>query len=40
MAEFKHLVIVKFKEGVDVEEIMKGMEELVSGIDLVKSFEG
>ncbi|KDP34383.1 hypothetical protein JCGZ_11266 [Jatropha curcas] len=39
MAGFKNLVIVKFKEGVVVEEIMKGMEKLVSEIDLVKSFE-
>ncbi|KAI4340446.1 hypothetical protein MLD38_025278 [Melastoma candidum] len=39
MGEFKHLVIVKFKEGADVEELMKDMGELVAGIDLVKSFE-
>ncbi|KAJ4724948.1 Stress responsive A/B Barrel Domain [Melia azedarach] len=39
MGEFKHLVIVKFKEGVAVEEMMKGMEKLVSEVDLVKSFE-
>ncbi|KAM7275644.1 hypothetical protein ACFE04_017510 [Oxalis oulophora] len=39
MAEFKHLVIVKFKEGVNVEEIMKGMETLVAEIDLVKTCE-
>ncbi|KAF8403230.1 hypothetical protein HHK36_011331 [Tetracentron sinense] len=36
---FKHLVLVKFKEGVVVEEITKGMEKLVSEIDAVKSFE-
>ncbi|XP_044471107.1 stress-response A/B barrel domain-containing protein At5g22580 [Mangifera indica] len=39
MAEFKHLVIVKFREGVVVEEMVKGMEKLVSEIDAVKSFE-
>ncbi|KAJ8768042.1 hypothetical protein K2173_020982 [Erythroxylum novogranatense] len=39
MAEFKHLVIVKFKEGAPVEDIVKGMEKLVSEIDHVKSFE-
>uniref|UniRef100_A0A6N2L6Q3 Stress-response A/B barrel domain-containing protein n=1 Tax=Salix viminalis TaxID=40686 RepID=A0A6N2L6Q3_SALVM len=39
MGEIKHLVIVKFKEGVVVEDIVKGMEKLVSEFDLVKSFE-
>lgn len=39
MGDFKHLVIVKFKEGAAVEEILKGMEKLVSEIDSVKSFE-
>ncbi|XVF19769.1 hypothetical protein REPUB_Repub11eG0139400 [Reevesia pubescens] len=39
MAGFKHLVLVKFKEDVVVEEILKGMEKLVSEIDAVKSFE-
>ncbi|KAK9175639.1 hypothetical protein WN944_027646 [Citrus x changshan-huyou] len=39
MGEFKHLVIVKFKEGVVVEDIVKGMKKLVSEIDSVKSFE-
>ncbi|XP_022730735.1 stress-response A/B barrel domain-containing protein At5g22580-like [Durio zibethinus] len=39
MAGFKHLVIVKFKEDVVVEEILKGMEKLVSEVDAVKSFE-
>ncbi|KAJ9188717.1 hypothetical protein P3X46_000086 [Hevea brasiliensis] len=38
MGGFKHLVIVRFKEGTVVEEIMKGLEKLVSEIDLVKSF--
>lgn len=36
---FKHLVIVKFKEDVVVEDVIKGMESLVSEIDSVKSFE-
>ncbi|KAF5931072.1 hypothetical protein HYC85_031945 [Camellia sinensis] len=36
MAEFKHLVVVKFKEEVVVDEIVKGMEKLVSEIDAVK----
>lgn len=39
MGEFKHLVIVKFKEGVVEEDIVKGMKKLVSEIDAVKSFE-
>lgn len=39
MGDFKHLVIVKFKEDVVVDEIIKGMENLVSEIDSVKSFE-
>ncbi|XVE79303.1 hypothetical protein DITRI_Ditri14bG0047300 [Diplodiscus trichospermus] len=39
MAGFKHLVVVKFKEDVVVEEILKGMETLVSEVDAVKSFE-
>ncbi|KAM7502236.1 hypothetical protein LguiB_001140 [Lonicera macranthoides] len=39
MGEFKHLVVVKFKEEVVVEEIIKGMEKLVSELDTVKSFE-
>ncbi|XP_057955812.1 stress-response A/B barrel domain-containing protein At5g22580 [Malania oleifera] len=39
MGEFKHLVLAKFKEGVVVEDILKGMEKLVSEIDAVKSFE-
>ncbi|KAI3461321.1 hypothetical protein Pfo_017984 [Paulownia fortunei] len=38
MAEFKHLVLVKFKEGVAVEDVLKGMEKLVSEMDTVKSF--
>ncbi|PON45761.1 Stress responsive alpha-beta barrel [Parasponia andersonii] len=39
MGEFKHLVIVKFKEDVVVEEVLKGMEKLVSEVESVKSFE-
>ncbi|CAL1404011.1 unnamed protein product [Linum trigynum] len=38
-AEFKHLVIIKFKEGVVVDDIIKGMEKLVSQIPLIKSLE-
>lgn len=37
--EFKHLVLVKFKEGAAVGEILKGMENLVSEVEAVKSFE-
>ncbi|GMI92242.1 hypothetical protein like AT5G22580 [Hibiscus trionum] len=39
MAGFKHLVVVKFKEGVEEKEVLKGMEKLVSEVDAVKSFE-
>ena len=39
MAEFKHLVVAKFKDGVEVEDLLKGMEKLVSEVDVVKSFE-
>lgn len=39
MGEMKHLVLVKFKEGVMVEEILKGMEKLASEIEFVKSCE-
>lgn len=39
MGEFKHLVIVKFKEDVVVDDILKGLENLVAEIDAVKSFE-
>lgn len=36
---FKHLVVIKFKDGVNEEEILKGLQKLVSEIDYVKSFE-
>ncbi|XP_058220822.1 stress-response A/B barrel domain-containing protein At5g22580 [Rhododendron vialii] len=39
MEEFKHLVVAKFKEGVVVEELLKGMEKMVSEVDEVKAFE-
>lgn len=39
MGEFKHLVIVKFKEDVVVEDILKDLEKMVAEIDAVKSFE-
>lgn len=35
---FKHLVIVRFKEGTVVADIMKALEKLVSDVDLVKTF--
>lgn len=38
MAEFTHLVVVKFKDEVVVEDIIKGLEKLVSEVDNVKSF--
>ncbi|MQM08742.1 hypothetical protein Taro_041595 [Colocasia esculenta] len=39
MGDVKHLVLVKFKDGVVVEEIMEGMGKLVAEMDNVKSFE-
>lgn len=39
MGDFKHLVIVKFKEDVVIEEILKGLEKLALEIEAVKSFE-
>ncbi|KAL5974577.1 hypothetical protein ACLOJK_031247 [Asimina triloba] len=39
MGELKHLVLVRFKEGVVVEDILKAIEKLASDIDTVKSFE-
>ncbi|KAH9605004.1 hypothetical protein KSS87_008732 [Heliosperma pusillum] len=39
MEQFKHLVVAKFKEGVVVDDIIKGMQYLVSDVDAVKSFE-
>lgn len=39
MGEFKHFVIVKFKEGVVIEDLIKDMEKMVSQIDSVKHFE-
>jgi len=39
MGSFNHYVIVKFKDGVAVEELILGLEKMVSGIDQVKSFE-
>ncbi|CAO2813197.1 unnamed protein product [Amaranthus hypochondriacus] len=39
MGDFKHLVVAKFKEGIVVEDIIKGMQDLVSQLDVVKSFE-
>ncbi|XP_038977014.1 stress-response A/B barrel domain-containing protein At5g22580-like [Phoenix dactylifera] len=39
MGDFKHLVLVKFKDGVVVEKLMEGMQNLVAEMDTVKSFE-
>ncbi|KAK1323411.1 Uncharacterized protein QJS10_CPA02g00655 [Acorus calamus] len=39
MGDFKHLVLVKFKEGVVVDEMLGGMAKLVTELDYVKSFE-
>lgn len=39
MGEFKHLVIVKFKENVLMEEILKDTEKMVAEIDAIKSLE-
>ncbi|TKY67102.1 Stress responsive alpha-beta barrel [Spatholobus suberectus] len=39
MGTFNHFVILKFKDGVAVEELIQGLEKMVSGIEHVKSFE-
>lgn len=39
MGAFNHYVIVKFKDGVAVEELIQGLEKMISGIEHVKSFE-
>ncbi|PKI36371.1 stress-response A/B barrel domain-containing protein At5g22580-like [Punica granatum] len=39
MGDYKHLAIVEFKDNAAVDEILKGMEKLVSEIDYVKTFE-
>ncbi|PIA39175.1 hypothetical protein AQUCO_02700390v1 [Aquilegia coerulea] len=39
MGDLKHMVLVKFKEDVVVEDILKGMEKLASEVDSIKSFE-
>ncbi|MCL7024357.1 hypothetical protein MKW94_012560 [Papaver nudicaule] len=39
MGDFNHIVVAKFKEDVIVDELVKGMEKLVSDIEAVKSFE-
>lgn len=39
MGTFNHYVIVKFKDGVAIEELIQGLEKMISGIELVKSFE-
>ncbi|MCL7022726.1 hypothetical protein MKW94_016850 [Papaver nudicaule] len=39
MGDLKQILVVKFKEGVIVEEIVKGIKKMVSDIEAVKSFE-
>ncbi|KAI3832732.1 hypothetical protein MKW98_002278 [Papaver atlanticum] len=39
MGDLRHIVVAKFKEGVNVDEVVKGMEKLVSDVETVKSFE-
>ncbi|ERN13157.1 stress-response A/B barrel domain-containing protein At5g22580 [Amborella trichopoda] len=37
--DMKHLVLVKFKEAISVQEIIEGMERLASEVEYVKAFE-
>ncbi|CAL9041153.1 stress-response A/B barrel domain-containing protein At5g22580-like [Musa acuminata AAA Group] len=39
MGHIKHLVLAKFKDGAAVEELLQGLQNLVSEIDVIKSFE-
>ncbi|CAK8576442.1 unnamed protein product [Lathyrus sativus] len=39
MGTYNHFVIVKFKDGVEVEQLIQDLEKMISGIDHVKSFE-
>ncbi|KAF8706555.1 hypothetical protein HU200_030837 [Digitaria exilis] len=39
MGEVKHLCLVRFKEGVVVDDVLKGMTDLVAEMGMVKSFE-
>ncbi|PNY09192.1 stress responsive A/B barrel domain-containing protein [Trifolium pratense] len=39
MGTYNHYVIVKFKDGVEVEELIQDLEKMISGIEHVKSFE-
>ena len=39
MAEVKHLCLVRFKEGVVVDDILQELTKLAAEIDTVKSFE-
>lgn len=39
MGEVKHLCLAKFKDGVVVDDVLKGMTDLAAGMDTVKSFE-
>jgi hypothetical protein len=39
MGSYNHYVIVKFKDGVEVEELIQDLEKMISGIEHVKSFQ-
>ncbi|XP_072950265.1 stress-response A/B barrel domain-containing protein At5g22580 [Typha angustifolia] len=39
MGEIKHLIIVKFKEGVVVQQILEDLTKLAAELDIIKSFE-
>jgi len=39
MEIYNHYVIVKFKDGVEVEELIQDLKKMVSEIEQVKSFE-
>lgn len=39
MGSMTHLIVAKFKEGVVMEDIKKGVEKMASQIDCIKSFE-
>lgn len=39
MEDFKHLVLVKFKEGVVVDDLVRTMKELATEMETVKAFE-
>jgi hypothetical protein len=39
MGSYNHYVIVKFKDGVEIEELIHDLEKMISGIEHVKSFQ-